>query len=72
MNQSYDNWKLSSPPEDDMVSQCCGAEYITDDNDYTFCSFCEDDCKVTERWQYQEDYKDYYDELSYEEDRLSK
>ena len=64
MNSSYDNWKLSSPPEDDMVSKCCGAEY-------TFCSFCEDDCEITERWQYQEDYRDYYDELSYEEDRLS-
>tara|TARA_R110002012_G_scaffold236249_2_gene409975 strand:+ start:817 stop:1041 length:225 start_codon:yes stop_codon:yes gene_type:complete len=24
---NYDNWKLASPPENDMVSYCCGSEF---------------------------------------------
>tara|TARA_R100000152_G_C6769235_1_gene195000 strand:- start:1406 stop:1621 length:216 start_codon:yes stop_codon:yes gene_type:complete len=71
MKTSYDDWKLSSDEEDNMVSQCCGSEYIRDENNFTFCSSCEDDCSITELWRYEEDFIDYYDDLNYEEERLS-
>ena len=34
---NYDNWKLSSPPENGDVSPCCGAEYTDNENGTSYC-----------------------------------
>ena len=46
----YNDWKLASPPENDMVSPCCGDDYeeITDEPEeeteyeYYICDKCKD------------------------------
>ena len=39
----YDDWKLASPPENDMVSPCCGDDYSRKrmGGEY-FCDKCKD------------------------------
>jgi len=38
---NYDNWKLSSPPENGDVSPCCGAEYSDDESLVSVCCTAE-------------------------------
>ena len=59
---NYDQWKLMSADDEgyDMVSKCCGAEYVDSiDNendietieDYVCCE-CQDYCDIIEDYEY--------------------
>ena len=69
---TYDQWKLSNPIDDgygyDMVSNCCGREYIDSiDNendietidDYVCCE-CQDYCDIIEEYEYHEIQRENY------------
>lgn len=65
---NYDQWKLASPDYTEMVSRCCGAEYVDSiDNendietmeDYVCCE-CQDYCDIIEEYEYQEIQRENY------------
>ena len=68
----YDDWKLASPPENNMVSPCCGADYSFRymDGKY-FCDKCNDSFDEPEdESEYNERMKENAAEDRMDEERL--
>ena len=67
---NYDQWKLMCPDDEgyDMVSYCCGADYVNSIDkendietieDYVCCE-CQDYCDIIEDYEYQEIQRENY------------
>tara|TARA_R110002020_G_scaffold6077_1_gene25411 strand:- start:2080 stop:2304 length:225 start_codon:yes stop_codon:yes gene_type:complete len=73
---NYDDWKLASPPENDLVSYCCGSEYEEDTEDGIVqykCYKCNDWFdEPEEEWEYNERQRENWLEMQADEDRLNK
>ena len=73
---NYDDWKLASPPENDLVSYCCGSEYeeIEEDGIVQYkCYKCNDWFdEPEEEWEYNERQREDWLEMQYDEDRLNR
>mgnify|MGYP003152801052 CR=1 FL=1 len=71
---SYDNWKLASPPENDLVSPCCGSSYdeihVAEDLAY-LCDKCKDTFdEPEEEYEYNERMRENAAEDRMDEERL--
>jgi|TARA_R110001592_G_scaffold48991_4_gene153352 hypothetical protein len=70
---NYDNWKLDSPQYNEIVSSCCGSQYVLSidfendietENKY-LCNNCKTFCEVIKDYEYDQNKKDdYYENLS--------
>ena len=64
----YDNWKLDTPKYNELVSTCCGADYvesIDNENDIEteepyVCNSCQDYCDIEEEYEHQERMRESY------------
>ena len=75
LDQNYDRWKSASPPENDVVSPCCGDEYedTVDDEGYEVftCHSCDHtfDEPISE-WEFNERMKENWADMKMDEERL--
>jgi hypothetical protein len=67
---NYDDWKLATPNYSEMVSDCCGADYvwsidkecdIETEEEYV-CNKCQDYCEIIEDYEYEAIQRENYEE----------
>ncbi len=70
---NYDDWKLATPDYEQMVSECCGADYdyINDDYEPTCCK-CNEETFIIEKYEYDISEKEAIAEMRMDEERLER
>ena len=78
---NYDDWKLASPDEGEIVSACCGADTVEGDvstccgasmlGETDICEECGEPCELIDEEEYRSNMRESYLEDLADEQRLN-